>query len=188
MNCLDLFTGIGGFSIALAGVCNPVAYCDIDPSVQMCISNLISKGVLRDAPIVKDVADLAAFKQVVGNTRIDAISAGFPCLGFSTMGLHEGLKHDGSALFFAVVKLVKLYKPKLLVLENVAAILSVTHTLSLTKIVDSITKAGYDMRWTVCSASSVGAPHERKRWFCLCTRRGARIPAITVTRMLTPKQ
>ena len=60
MNTLDLFSGIGGFSLGLKKVCKTVAYCEIDPLCVQILKNNIDRGTLPDAPIFNDVKILTA--------------------------------------------------------------------------------------------------------------------------------
>jgi DNA-cytosine methyltransferase len=177
---IDLFTGLGGFVLALSGVCEPVLYCDKDPHVLKTIDSLMAKKVLPHCPVVHDVKDVKAMKEALGRKTVDMVTAGFPCVGFSSIGANEGLENDASALFFDVLKVVKAFKPKMIMLENVAPITSTTHRDGLCVIVSELVKLGFDMRWTTCSAASVGAPHTRSRWFCLCTKKKTLMPTVQV--------
>lgn len=68
-----------------------------------------------------------------------------------------------SGLFFEIIRLAKEIKPKFLFLENVPAIT----TRGGLQVVNEIASLGYDCRWCVISAASVGALHRRERWFLL---------------------
>ena len=84
---LDLFSGIGGLSLALRDVLHPVAYCDICPSARSVLHARIADQSLPDAPIFTDVRSLSA--KDVPEGSVDVIVAGFPCVGFSSMGLRS---------------------------------------------------------------------------------------------------
>lgn len=163
MDCLDLFSGIGGISLGLRGLLEPVAYCDIDEKCVAVLRARIEDGSLRAAPIVRDVktidADSPAF-------YAESIAAGFPCQGFSGLGLRKGLTDDRSSLLSEVVRIVERSRPKLVFLENVPRILAVgmDHVVAELHV-----RLGYDLRWACVPASAVGAPHIRNRWFCLAT-------------------
>lgn len=70
---------------------------------------------------------------------------------------------ERSRLFFEIIRLAKEIKPRFLFLENVPAIC----TRGGMRVVREITEMGYDCRWCVISAASVGALHKRERWFLL---------------------
>jgi DNA (cytosine-5)-methyltransferase 1 len=160
LNGLDLFTGIGGMSLALKEWIRPIAYCEIDPYCQAVILNRQSDGLLPRAPIWDDVNTLC----IRGNGRnIDIIYGGFPCQDISTLGNGKGLGGERSGLFFQIVRLAKEIKPQFLFLENVSAITR-RGGPSIARI---ITDMGYDCRWCVISAEGLMAPQKRDRWFML---------------------
>lgn len=70
---------------------------------------------------------------------------------------------ERSGLFFEILRLAKEINPSFIFLENVPAIT----TRGGLQVVREITEMGYDCRWCVISASSVGALHRRERWFLL---------------------
>ena len=94
---------------------------------------------------------------------IEILYGGFPCQNISCAGNGRGLEGERSSLFFEIVRLAKEIKPKFLFLENVAGI---TCNGGL-QVVREIASLGYDCRWCIISAASVGAPHKRDRWFLL---------------------
>ena len=173
LNSVDLFTGIGGFVLGLEGICKPILYCDNDPRVLHALAELMSTKRLPTARVVDDVEKLSEIVAAVGKQRVDVITAGSPCVGFSGFGKRAGLQNPHSALFFAAVRVAEALKPPLVVFENVASILSLEGGRDFREIVAAMDKAGYDCRWTVASASDVGLPQVRRRWFCMCVRRGS---------------
>jgi DNA (cytosine-5)-methyltransferase 1 len=161
MNGLDLFSGIGGISIALKPWVKTVAYCERDRYAQSVLLSRMQSGLLDRAPIWDDVRTLHG-KML---PRIDVIFAGFPCQDISVAGKGAGLSGKRSGLYFEILRLVDECKPAHIFLENVPAI----RTRGLDTVAETLTERGYDLRWTVLSAAEVGAPHLRKRWFCLAT-------------------
>ncbi|KAG5183116.1 S-adenosyl-L-methionine-dependent methyltransferase [Tribonema minus] len=163
-NSLDVFSGIGGLSLALSGYATPVAFCEIDTPCRDTLTALMSKGNLPKVPLLRDVRKLK--RDCVG-CDVDLITAGFPCVGLSAAGLHQGFENPQSALFFELARVIGEFRPAFLVLENVTEVvghLGVVHR--------TLNELGYDIKWCVLSAAAVGAPHLRKRWFCLGERRG----------------
>jgi DNA (cytosine-5)-methyltransferase 1 len=120
----------------------------------------IEDGLLRSAPIYPDIQSLTASDLPTG---IDIVYGGFPCQDISNAGARAGLEGGRSGLFYEALRLIRELKPTFVFLENVAAILSRGGPV----VVKEIAKLGYDCRWTVLSASDVGAPHIRKRWWLL---------------------
>jgi DNA (cytosine-5)-methyltransferase 1 len=161
LNGLDLFSGIGGISIALSDWVRPIAYCEIDAYCQGVLLSRMANRELASAPIWDDIRTLSP------SSCIDIIYGGFPCQDISVAGLGKGLAGERSGLFYEVVRLAKEIKPKFIFLENVPAI-SMRGGLQIVK---EITEMGYDCRWCVISAASVGALHKRERWFLLAHAR-----------------
>lgn len=157
---LDLFSGIGGITLGLQHWTKPVAYCEIDPYCQSVLLSRMQDGTLPKAPIWSDIRTLP-YREIPGD--IDLIAGGFPCQDISCAGVGKGLDGERSGLFFEIARLAKEIKPKFLFLENVPAIT----TRGGLRVVECLTEMGYDCRWCVISAASVGALHRRERWFLL---------------------
>ena len=160
LNGLDLFSGIGGFSLALKEWVRPIAYCEIDPYCQGVLLSRMATGGITVSPIWDDVCRLDG-REMAG--ICDIIYGGFPCQDISTLGTGKGLGGERSGLFFEIVRLANEIKPKFLFLENVSAI---TRRGGPT-IIKIITEMGYDCRWCVVSAQGSMAPQKRDRWFML---------------------
>jgi hypothetical protein len=117
VNVLDLFSGIGGFSLGLerTGGMRTVAFCEIDP---------YCRAVLRKhwpaVPCFEDVRDLHAFD--VG--PVDVICGGFPCQDISTAGRGAGLAGERSGLWSEYRRLIEECRPAWVVIENVSALRS----------------------------------------------------------------
>lgn len=163
---LDLFSGIGGISQALAPWVRTVTYCERERYAQGVLLSRMSKGQIDSAPIWDDVTTLT--HELL--PRIDIISGGFPCQDLSVAGHGRGLEGSRSGLFFEIVRLARDLRPRFLFLENVPAI----RTRGLHSVVQELTKIGFDCRWTMLSASEVGAKHKRERWFLLANSNSPR--------------
>ena len=160
LNGLSLFSGIGGIDVALSGYVKTKAYCEIDTYCQSVLLSRMLDGSLDRAPIWDDIRN---FDGSTFSGYIDIIFGGFPCQDISVAGKGVGLEGERSGLFFEIVRLAKEIKPKFIFLENVPAITS----RGGLRVVREITAMGYDCRWCVISAASVGALHRRERWFLL---------------------
>lgn len=149
MRVLDLFSGIGGFSLGLerAGM-ETAAFCEIDP---------YCRQVLRKHwPGVKIYEDITHSRF---NENVELVTAGFPCQDLSYAGAGAGLTGERSGLFWYILRtLCMVGRPKLL-LENVAGLL----TRGLGVVLGALAAFGYDTQWHCIPASAVGAPHRRDR-------------------------
>jgi DNA (cytosine-5)-methyltransferase 1 len=165
LNGLDLFSGIGGISLALSDWVRPIAYCEIDPYCQGVLLSRQSAGYVVRAPIWDDIRTLRS--STLGSS-IDLIYGGFPCQDISIAGHGKGLAGERSGLFWEIHRLAKEILPKFIFLENVPAI---TSRGGLT-VIRAFAEMGYDCRWCVISAASIGALHRRERWFLLAYSNG----------------
>ncbi len=162
LNGLDLFSGIGGLSLALEPWVRPIAYCENDRHAQAVLLSRMREGTLERAPIWDDVVTLS--KDALGDVEIDIIYGGFPCQDISAAGRGVGMEAGSrSGLFFEIMRLTKEIRPAFVFLENVPAI----RTRGLARVLHEFTALRYDCRWTVVSAAELGAPHLRRRWFLL---------------------
>lgn len=166
LNGLDLFSGIGGITIALKEWVIPVAYCENERYAIGVLLSRMQEGKLPVAPIWDDVRTL---KGARFHGLVDIVYGGFPCQDISVAGTGKGLGGERSGLFYEIVRLVDEIRPKFIFLENVPAI----RTRGADKVVGELARLRYDARWITLSASEVGANHRRERWWLLAhTMRG----------------
>lgn len=178
MNVLDLFSGIGGFSLGLekAGGFKTVAFCEIDP-----FARAILAKHWPGVPIFGDICELTVHEgrlvahpdigreptaeqvraggQVPGECRIDVICGGFPCQDISIAGKGAGLAGERSGLWREYARLIGEIRPQYVIVENVSALLS----RGLGDVLGDLAALGYDAEWHCIPASYVGAPHRRDR-------------------------
>jgi DNA (cytosine-5)-methyltransferase 1 len=165
MHGLDLFSGIGGITIALNEWVRPIAYCEQDRYAQGVLLSRMASGDIAKAPIWDDVRTLSKRELPC---EVDIVYGGFPCQDISVAGNGVGLEGKRSGLFFEIVRLAEEIKPAFIFLENVPAI----RTRGLDRVIQELTQVGYDCRWTMLSAKDVGANHKRERWFLLAKSNG----------------
>jgi len=159
---LDLFSGIGGISLALQPWVRTVCYVENEPYCQQVLRERIADGRLDDAPIWDDVC---SFDPRPWRGLVDIVAGGFPCQDISTAGRGAGLAGERSGLFAEIVRIAGVLRPRFIFLENVAAITAAER--GGWEVVGALAALGYDARWGVLSAADVGAPHLRERWWCL---------------------
>jgi len=163
LNGLDLFSGIGGLSLALAPWVKPIAYCENDRFAQSVLLSRMRDGTLPIAGIWDDVKTLRPGHICTPEVGIDIIYGGFPCQDISVAGHGVGLEGKRSGLFYEILRLTGEISPSFLFLENVPAI----RTRGAERVCKELAFLGYDCRWLVISAAEVGARHVRNRWFLL---------------------
>jgi DNA (cytosine-5)-methyltransferase 1 len=155
MRVLDLFSGIGGFSIGLekAGF-ETVAFCEIDKKARA-----VLKKHWPDVQIFEDVSQLTKEKLDEHGISVDVICGGFPCQDISVAGKGAGLEGQRSGLWYEYNRLIKELTPQWVIIENVSALRS----RGLDAVLRSLFEIGYDAEWHCIPASAVGAPHQRDR-------------------------
>lgn len=156
LRVLDLFSGIGGFSLGLerTGGFETVAFCEIEEFPR----RILAKH-WPDVPCYRDVRELTAERLATDGIAVDIICGGFPCQDISTAGKGAGLSGERSGLFYEVARLVGELGPRFVILENVGALLS----RGLDAVLGTLASLGYDAEWHCIPASAVGAPHRRDR-------------------------
>ncbi len=155
MRVLDLFSGIGGFSLGLerAGF-QTMAFCEIDPYCR--------KVLAKHWPGVKiheDVTELDG-SQYVG--AVDVICGGFPCQDISVgHSWYEAKGLDGkrSGLWWEYHRIIEEVRPQWVIIENVAQL----RTRGLGQVLQSLDEIGYVGEWHVIPGAAVGAEHSRER-------------------------
>ena len=165
MNHLDLFSGIGGFSLGMerAGF-NTVAMCEIEEDQRK-----VLKKYWKDIPIYCDVKDITDEKlRADGLTGIDVITGGFPCTDISIGGKGEGIHGEKSSLWFAYLKVIASVRPRYAIVENVSALLG----RGLSTVLGGLAEVGYDATWTMFDSKYFGKPQRRRRVYILAVRDG----------------
>ena len=152
VNVLDLFSGIGGFSIGLerAGM-RTVAFCEIDANAR--------KVLHKHWPNVPVFTDVTKLTKDDIHEKIDVLAGGFPCQDISTAGRGAGLQGSRSGLWFEFHRLIDEIRPRYAIIENVAAL----RRRGLGEVLRSLAEIGYDAEWHCIPASALGAPHQRDR-------------------------
>ncbi len=166
MRVLDLFSGIGGFSLGLerAGMAT-VAFCEKEEFPRQVLAKHWP-GI----PIYKDVLELTGEQLEKEVGPIDLICGGFPCQDISNAGLGAGLSGKRSGLWFEFARLIKEVGPEWVIIENVAALRS----KGLVIVLQNLWSLGYDAEWHCIPASAVGAPHQRDRIWIVAHATGKR--------------
>ena len=153
---LDLFSGIGGFSLGLeaTGGFETMAFCDIEKYPRQVLK--------KHWPHVKQYEDIKELNyerlKADGLLPIDIITGGYPCQPFSVAGRKKG-EEDPRHLWPEYFRLIKELRPTWVIGENVSGHIK----LGLDTVLENLESEGYSARTFSISASSVGAKHQRER-------------------------
>lgn len=161
LRVLDLFSGIGGFSLGLdrTGGFETVAFCENNPARWP-----ILQKQWPDIPIIQDV------KRLPDGLNVDLVTAGFPCQDISFAGRGAGLSGLRSRLFWRVIRAAGMVGWPRLLLENVAALLQ----RGMGDVLGALAQVGYDCQWNCIPGAAVGAPHIRDRVWITANHRSKR--------------
>lgn len=159
LKVLDLFSGIGGFSLGLerTGGFKTVAFCEIEE-----FPRKVLKKHWPEVPCYHDVKELTAERLAADGIRADVIAAGFPCQDASkansVWGDRLGIHGERTKLFSEILRLADELGRPTLILENATGILE-----WMGEILGGLAEIGYDVEWHCIPAAAIGAPHYRDR-------------------------
>ena len=168
MRVLDLFAGIGGFTLGLerAGF-ETVAFCEIEPYAQK-----VLKKNWPEVPIYDDVRHITAERLISDGIRVDVITGGFPCQDISLAGEKAGIEGERSGLWSECARLLSELRPRYAIFENVTNLLNGDRGNWFKRVLWDISQVGYDAEWHCIPASQLGAHHHRDRVWIICYPRG----------------
>ena len=154
LRLLDLFSGIGGFSLGLesTGFFKTIAFCEKDEFCKKVLNKHWSQ-----IPIYDDIKTINA-----GQISADIVSGGFPCQPFSVAGKQRG-KQDDRYLWPEMLRVVTEVKPRWFIGENVSGLININEGMVLRQVCDDLEKQGFQVQCFVIPASGIGAWHQRKR-------------------------
>lgn len=158
---VDLFAGIGGFRIPLEnleGQC--LGYSETDKNaLEVYRQNFISY-VNKNEAYLGDITTLGKLP-----FSVDILVGGVPCQPWSIAGKSKGFKDNRGQLWFDVIRLVKLNKPKAFIFENVKGLTEPRNKKNLDYIIQSLSNIGYCVKYSVLNSYDFGLPQDRDRVF-----------------------
>ena len=162
----SLFSGIGGFERGIIQTNENVDFVfssEINPYARKIYTK--NYGVEPNGDITKiETTDIPDH---------DILCGGFPCQAFSIAGLRRGFEDTRGTLFFEIMRIVEVKRPKLLFLENVPGLLSHDEGKTFHTILKSLDEMGYDAEWQCFNSKNHGVPQNRERVFIIGHLRGS---------------
>ena len=154
LKLLDLFSGIGGFSLGLesTGYFETIAFVEKDKFCQQ-----VLKKNFKNIPIESEVRNVKGDRYAA-----DIITGGFPCQPFSVAGKRRGTDDD-RYLWDETIRIIRETKPRWFIGENVEGIINIQDGMVLRQVQDDLEKEGFQVQCLVIPASGIGAWHQRKR-------------------------
>lgn len=164
MIVIDLFSGVGGFSLGFK-------QAGFDITIAIENDESIAESYVKNHPEVymlnEDISNvsLAVFNKINGDNTI--IIGGPPCQGFSQKGSRNILDDERNYLFKQFYKIVDYIKPRYFIMENVPNMLTVNNGYFKKQIINLFSKLGYSIDYGILNAVNFGVPQRRKRAFIL---------------------
>lgn len=173
MNILSLFSGCGGLDLGFekAGFNIPVAN-EFDKTIwdTFKINHPNTKLIEGDVRQVTEQDIREMF-----NGRVDGIIGGPPCQSWSEAGSLRGIDDARGQLFFEYIRILKQFKPKFFLAENVKGMLANRHSEAVKRILELFSESGYDVSLTLVNAKDFGVAEERKRVFYIGFRKDLKV-------------
>ena len=175
LKVLDLFSGIGGFSLGLerTGGFETVAFCEIEEFPR----KVLAKH-WPGAPIYEDVRKLTADILRRDGISPDILAGGFPCQNISILGaihgIDTGLEGERSGLWYEFARLIEEIRPNAVIIENVDRLPG----NGLDGVLRSLAQIGYDAEWDIIPAHLAGLPQTRKRTWIIAYPSGQRMEGL----------
>jgi len=154
----SLFAGIGGFDLGFER-------SGMQCKWQVEIDDYATKVLEKHWPNVHRERDIRQCGKH-NLEYVDVICGGFPCQDISYAGLGAGLDGERSGLFFEAIRLVSELQPRIIVLENVAALL----TRGLDRVLGTLAEIGFDAEWHCIPSGYFGTHFRRDRVFVIASR------------------
>lgn len=165
MNVISLFSGCGGLDLGFerAGFDIPVAN-EYDKTIwdtfkaNHPFTHLIEGDVRQ---INREIIS----RYLKDTEEVTGIIGGPPCQSWSEAGALKGIDDARGQLFYDYIRILKEFKPKFFLAENVSGMLANRHSEAVQNILSMFHDAGYDVTLTLVNAKDYGVAQERKRVF-----------------------
>ena len=170
-NYIDLFSGAGGMTLGFDNMnFNNVLAVEFNKD----FAATYMKNFPNHHLMVRDIKDISnmEIKEAIGRKKVDVIIGGPPCQGFSLAGKigRSFIEDERNRLFKEFVRFVDVLKPRMFVLENVAAMERHNNGKTIAEIVNSFSELGYTIKYKVLNSADYGIPQERRRIFIVGVR------------------
>ena len=170
-NYIDLFAGAGGMTLGFDNKnFNNILAVEFNKD----FAETYKKNFPNHNLMVRDIKEISneEIKEAIGRKKVDVIIGGPPCQGFSLAGNigRSFIDDDRNRLFKEFVRFVDILKPRMFVLENVAAMERHNNGKTIKEIVNSFGELGYTIKYKVLNSADYGIPQERRRIFIVGVR------------------
>ena len=180
MRHLELFAGIGGFRRAMDILTNDhimefhcIGYSEIDSKAEATYRSNYAIG--KDEIVMGDIVAFTNDKKNIKSLpKFDLLTGGFPCQTFSMMGNQTGFDEDRGQMFFRIMDILMVKKPKYVLLENVKNLWNHDKGRTFARIKSELESIGYHVYADIFNTAYFHLPQTRNRILIFATT--VRIP------------
>lgn len=176
---LDLFSGIGGFALAVDTVWpnSEHVFCDNDKFCQAVLKkHWPNSYIYDDIRSIADTPNTGVKEMPKWEDEVFLLTGGFPCQPFSQAGRRKGTE-DNRHLWPEMLRVIQLTKPTWIIAENVRGLLTIEQGLVFEQVCSDLEASGYEVQPLIIPAVAVNAPHRRDRVWFVANRTGKRSSA-----------
>jgi DNA-methyltransferase (dcm) len=164
LRTIELFAGIGAVRKALIN--------DSIPHQTLAISEIDKFAIQSYNLLYGETTNLGDISKIdlQDIPEHDLLVYGFPCQDISVAGQQAGLEEGSgtrSSLLWNAVEIIRLRRPKYLIMENVKNLLGATHEKNFNKYLELLTSLGYNSSYKILNANHFGVPQNRERVICV---------------------
>ena len=175
MRHLELFAGIGGFRRAMDLLSKDhilqfdcIGFSEIDSKAN--ITYNINYRPSKEEVVLGDIVQFTKLEENIANLpNFDLLTGGFPCQTFSMMGKQEGFDEDRGQMFFRIMDILTLRKPKYVLLENVKNLKTHDKGNTYKRINEELQSLGYHVYSDVFNTANFHLPQTRNRLLIFAT-------------------
>ena len=176
MRHLELFAGIGGFRRAMDLLTQDnimnfhcIGYSEIDSKAvrTYCANyNPDENGEVALGDIVSFTNDV---ENIINLPNFDLVTGGFPCQTFSMMGKQAGFNEDRGQMFFRILDILRVRRPRYVLLENVKNLKNHDKGRTFTRIREELEALGYNVFADIFNTANFHLPQTRNRLLIFAT-------------------
>ncbi len=175
MKHLELFAGIGGFRRAMDLLTKDnvmefrcVGYSEIDIKAEL--TYRANYNIDENEFVLGDIVAFTGNKKNIKSLpKFDLLTGGFPCQTFSMMGSQAGFEEDRGQMFFRIMDILVIKKPKYVLLENVKNLRNHDKGRTFNRIKHELESIGYRVYADIFNTSDFHLPQTRNRVLIFAT-------------------